>query len=79
MSGKKTYKEGDFRFEFTPNGSPLTGTLTTKYPELQPFTSNIDLLKARSRSDYAKEATGLCGLTPDLLKASLNVLCSTRM
>lgn len=79
MSGKKFYEEGDFRFEFTPNGSPLTGTLTTSYPDLHPFTSEISLTKGNSRASYAKEAAELFGLDDKLLKKSLNVLCSTRM
>lgn len=78
MAEKKVYEEGGFLFEFTPNGSPLSGTLTTRYPELLPFTSEISLIKRNSRSSYAKEAMELFGFDDNLLNRSLNLLCSRR-
>ncbi len=58
MANKKIYEEEGFRFEFTPNGSPLSGTLMTKYPELHPFTSEISQTKEQrvgNKSSFAQK------------------------
>ncbi len=49
-------------FRFSPNGSPVTGTLTVSGPEGGEYTGKLDLTSLRSRNAYAKEAAELLGI-----------------
>ncbi len=78
MAETKYYEIEDFQFEFTPDGSPYKGILVTQFPEVEPYTSRVDLSSSRSRNGYAKEAHGTCGMNVDDLKTALNSLCTKR-
>ena len=78
MSETKCYEEGDFRFEFTPDGGPFEGLLVARAPELEPHTAVVNLPKPRSCSAYAARAHELCGMSKGGLKVALNALCSRR-
>jgi hypothetical protein len=78
MSEIKCYQEGDFAFEFVPEGGPFEGRLTTRYPELPPYVANINLLSSRSHTAYAREAAGYCGVDESGLKGALIGVCALR-
>ncbi len=78
MFEAKNYEVDDFEFEFEPEGSQYTGLLITRFPELQPYPSNVDLGRSRSRNVYAKEAHEICGMNIDDLKAALISLFAKR-
>lgn len=78
MSGAKNYEVDDFRFGFEPEGSPYKGLLITRFPELQPYPSKVDLTSSKSRNSYVKEACENCGMVADDLKAALISLCAKR-
>lgn len=78
MAETKQYEVGDFRFGFTPEGSPYKGLLCTQYPEIEPYASRVDLSSSRSRNVYAKEAQELYGISADDLKPALISLCAKR-
>ncbi len=56
MSEAKQYEVKDFQLKFTPIGSPYTGILVTYAPESEPFTSEVNLYKHRSCTEYANRA-----------------------
>jgi hypothetical protein len=78
MAETKYYEIEDFQFEFTPDGSPYKGILVTQFPEVEPFTSRVDLSSSRSRNVYAKEAQETCGMDVGDLKIALNSLSTKR-
>lgn len=75
----KCYEAESYRFEFTPDGSPFTGLLITRIPELESYVADINLRKPRARKGYAHEAVEFWGMgsQKDLNKALVN-LCSRR-
>src|SRR5215204_4777305 len=72
MTETKYYEINDFRFEFTPDGSPYQGVLVVRNPELEPYTAEINLPKSRSCTEYANRASKLCGMGNEALQAALN-------
>lgn len=78
MAAIKSYEVGDFQFEFTPDGSPYKGILVTRSPDLEPYTTRVDLSSSRSRNSYAKEAQETCAIVASDLKIVLNALCTKR-
>ena len=78
MAETKCYELKDFEFEFIPNGSPYVGILVTRTPELEPYTTEVNLLKPRSCAEYANRASKLCGMDNEELQAALNAICSKR-
>lgn len=71
MAEVKTYSHGNFLFEFTPSGKPYIGTLVTTFPEVEPYGGKVDLSSKRSRSEYANEASEMCGMNEKDLRAAL--------
>ncbi len=78
MSEVKKYEVEDFRFEFVPEGSPYKGLLITRFPDLEPYPSKVDLTSNRSRNTYVKEAYENCGMVADDLRPALISLCTKR-
>lgn len=78
MTETKYYEVRDFNFEFTPHGDPYQGILVVRTPELEPYTSEINLLKPRTCTGYANRASKLCGMDDEALQAALNSICSKR-
>lgn len=78
MAEIKYYEVGDFRFEFEPEGSPYKGLLHVQYPELEPYTSKVDLGSSRSRNIFVNDAHDTCGMNVGDLKTALNSLCNRR-
>jgi transcriptional regulator with XRE-family HTH domain len=79
MSETKHYEdERRFQFEWTSQGDAYKGILVTRYPELEPFTAEVNLSKSRSCNEYASRAQEICGMSKSALKVALNALCSKR-
>src|SRR5215212_409217 len=79
MSDVKLYEVEDFCLEFSPNGSPYTGTLrTTDEAQSGPYEAEVNLQKAGSRERYAKKAAELYGMEAVRLERALNEVCTRR-
>lgn len=78
MSGPKLYEVGDFRFEFTPDGSPFKGALYAAYPELEPYLDRLNLSDDRARRKFAESAAGRCGMDEGGIKEALDALATIR-
>jgi transcriptional regulator with XRE-family HTH domain len=78
MPEPKYYEEGGFGFEFVPEGGPFEGRLATRFPEVPPYVSNINLSSSRSRTAYAREAAEYCGVDESGLKGALIGVCALR-
>ena len=78
MSEVKTYQAEGLTFEFSPNGSPLTGVLAAT-GEAGTYTAEVNLTKAGSRKIYASEASELYGFDTNTLKRALNEICTLRI
>ena len=82
MSETKTYQAEGLTFEFSPNGSPLSGVLaaTSEAGEAEAGTymAEVNLTKAGSRKVYANEASELYGFDTNRLKRALNEICTLR-
>jgi hypothetical protein len=75
----KSYEAEGFYLEFSPNGSPYTGTLrTTDEAESGPYEAEVNLQKAGSRERYAKKAAELYGMDGVGLERALNEVCTQR-
>jgi hypothetical protein len=78
-SNVKPYEAEGFYFEFSPNGSPYTGTLrATGEAESGPYEAELNLQKSGSRERYAKKAAELYGMDTTLLERALNEVCTRR-
>ena len=77
MNEVKTYQAEGRTFEFSPNGSPLTGVLAST-GEAGTYTAEVNLSKAGSRKIYATEAAELYGFDANRLKRALNEICTLR-
>src|SRR5215212_7244069 len=78
MSDVKLYEVEDFCLEFSPNGSPYTGTLrTTDEAQSGPYEAEVNLQKAGSRERYAKKAAELYAMEISRWERALNEV-STR-
>jgi hypothetical protein len=78
MTEAKTYEVEGLTFEFSPNGSPLTGVLAVTEVDLGTYTAEVSLEKGSSRRSYAKEASELYSFDVDRLKRALNEICTLR-
>lgn len=80
MSEVKTYEAEGLTLEFNPNGSPLSGVLsTTSFAgEAGTYTAEVHLPKVGSRKIYANEASELYGFDKNKLKRALNEICTLR-
>jgi hypothetical protein len=78
-AGVKPYEAEGFYFEFSPNGSPYTGTLrASDEAEKGPYEAEVNLQKAGSRERYAKKAAELYGMEAIRLERALNEVCTRR-
>jgi len=75
----KLYEVEGLSFEFSPNGSPLSGVLAVSEDALGTYTADVSLAKSRSRKSYAGEAAELYGFDADKLKRALNEICTLRI
>src|SRR5215211_2148286 len=79
MSCVKPYETEGFYFEFSPNGSPYVSTLrATDKDDRGPYAAEINFEKAKSRKDYAAEASELYGMDPNDLRRALNEVFTLR-
>jgi hypothetical protein len=78
MTQAKIYEVEGLTFEFSPNGSPLTGVLAVTEVNLGTYTAEVTLAKSRSRRTYAKEASELYNFDVDRLRRALNEICTLR-
>jgi hypothetical protein len=75
----KPYEAQGYYLEFSPNGSPYTGTLrTTDGTGSGPYEAEVNLQKAGSRERYAKKAAELYGMNGVSLERALNEVCTRR-
>jgi hypothetical protein len=79
MNEMKRYEVDGLRFEFSPNGNPLTGVLVAAEEEGPPYVAELNLSKPRSRKSYAEEAGKVCDMDPLRLARALNELCALRV
>jgi hypothetical protein len=63
MTTAKIYEVEGFRFGFTQMGDPLKGILVTRFPELEPYTAEVNLTKPSSCEGYARRAAKLHGMS----------------
>jgi hypothetical protein len=78
MIEAKSYEVEGFTFEFSPNGSPLTGVLAVTEVDLGTYTAEVSLAKSQSRKSYAKEASELYSFDVSRLRRALNEICTLR-
>jgi hypothetical protein len=78
MTIAKIYEVEGFRFGFTPKGDPLKGILVSRFPELEPYTAEVNLTKPGSCEGYARRAAELHGMSRKGLERALTILCSRR-
>src|SRR5215204_3160618 len=76
---QKEYKVEEFTFEFTPQGDPHKGVLSTTVKDHGTHTAEIGLTKLTSRKAYADEASELYGMDITRLRWALNELCTLRL
>jgi hypothetical protein len=79
MNEFKRYEVAGLRLEFSPNGSPLTGVLSTAGEDVGPYVAELDLAKPRSRKSYAEDAGEICGMDAERIAFALNELCVLRL
>jgi hypothetical protein len=75
----KLYKFEGLSFEFSPNGSPLSGVLAVTEGALGTYTAEVNLAKGRSRQGYARDAEEDYGFDAGTLRRALNEICTLRM
>jgi hypothetical protein len=78
MTVAKIYEVEEFRFRFTPKDDPFKGILVARFPELEPYTAEVNLTKPSSCEGYARRAAELHGMNQKGLERALNILCSRR-
>jgi hypothetical protein len=78
MTVAKIYEVEGIRFGFTQKGDPFKGILVTRFPELEPYTAEVNLTKPSSCEGYARRAAKLHGMSQKGLERALNILCSRR-
>jgi hypothetical protein len=78
MTIPKIYEVEGFRFGFTQKGDPFKGILVTRFPELEPYTAEVNLTKPSSCEGYARRAAKLHGMSQKGLERALTILCSRR-
>src|SRR5688572_17389226 len=76
---QKEYKVEEFTFEFTLQGDPAKGVLSTTVKDHGTHTAEIGLTKLTSRKAYADEASELYGMDITRLRWALNELCTLRL
>lgn len=78
MSGVNEHEIDGYGFRFTAERSPHEGLLVCEAPEREPYMSDINLTKSRSRASYARDAEEFWGVERDTeqtaLKAALTRL-----
>ncbi len=77
-SAPKSYEVEGLSFEFTPNGSPLSGVLAVMDENAGTYNAEVSLQKIRSRKAYAEEAAKLYGFGEGSLRRALNEICTLR-
>jgi hypothetical protein len=78
MTVAKIYEVEGFRFGFTQKDDPFKGILVSRFPELEPYTAEINLTKPSSCEGYARRAAKLHGMSQKGLERALTILCSRR-
>jgi hypothetical protein len=78
MTVAKIYAVEGFRFEFTQKSDPFKGILVSRFPELEPYTAEVNLTKPSSCEGYARRAAKLHGMSQKGLERALTILCSRR-
>lgn len=78
MTIPKIYEVEGFRFGFTPKGDPFKGILVSRFPELEPYTAEVNVAKPSSCEGYARRAAKLHGMSQKGLERALTILCSRR-
>ncbi len=75
----KLYEVEGLSFEFSPNGSPLSGVLAVTEDALGTYTADVSLTKSRSRQSYARDAAEDYGFDAGALRHALNEICNLRI
>ncbi len=75
----KFYEVEGLSFEFSPNGSPLSGLLAVTEDTLGTYTADVNLTKPRSRQGYARDAAEDYGFDAGTLRRALNEICTLRI